>query len=169
MLETLCMLHWPAGCVSKLTRQIGRTHLINAGKYSAGVVYYTLYFNYRIRGQYVSPCVCRTRSRRCIAGSRHHGAPFALFLTFAAINSLYSLVWDLLMDWNLCNRNARHRFLRNELAYKSQHWVSCPAISDVRDSTDPCLSDSSITLPSWLIQYSASTGRFIYCLIPIFG
>jgi hypothetical protein len=103
---------------------LGSTHLINAGKYAAGIVYYVLYFNYRIKGT-VSDLSGRFLANLWHAkkGSNKHSASFALFITFATINSVYSLVWDVLMDWNLFSRNARYRFLRNELAYKNQHWV----------------------------------------------
>lgn len=80
-----------------------KTHLVNAGKYSCSVVYYFFYYNYRIRGS-------------------HRNATFALFIVFATINSCFSLAWDLIMDWNLFRRNSRHRFLRNELGFRSQQW-----------------------------------------------
>ena len=52
----------------------------------------------------------------------HRNATFALFIVFATINSCFSLAWDLIMDWNLFRRNSRHRFLRNELGFRSQQW-----------------------------------------------
>jgi len=57
----------------------------------------------------------------------------ALFITFATINALYCCkcqvscvkhrltaiaVWDLAMDWSLCQPGAQKRFLRNVRAYK---------------------------------------------------
>jgi EXS family len=57
----------------------------------------------------------------------------ALFITFATINALYcceftldissaflttAAVWDLAMDWSLCQPDAKKRFLRNVRGYK---------------------------------------------------
>jgi xenotropic and polytropic retrovirus receptor 1 len=58
----------------------------------------------------------------------------ALFITFASINALYTCklftsymkflltalaIWDLAMDWSLCQPGAEKRFLRNVRGYKS--------------------------------------------------
>jgi xenotropic and polytropic retrovirus receptor 1 len=43
----------------------------------------------------------------------------AIFITLATINSIYCSIWDLAMDWSLCNPYAKHPFLRDMLGYKS--------------------------------------------------
>lgn len=63
------------------------------------------------------------------------------------------------MDWDMFKRNARHRFLRNELAY-SYHWVS--AFGACRSFKNPpaeaCTNCRSITQRSWRIHSCASLG-----------
>ncbi|KAL8831111.1 MAG: hypothetical protein Q9170_005436 [Blastenia crenularia] len=44
----------------------------------------------------------------------------ALFIACATVNSIYCLaIWDLAMDWSLCNPYAEHPFLREVLGYKN--------------------------------------------------
>ncbi|GAA5907650.1 Syg1p [Sporobolomyces salmoneus] len=82
-------------------------HLLNAGKYSATIVYFFFYFNWRID---------MTRS-----GSSDDWR-FALFIVFAALNSVYVAAWDILLDWSLGKRNPKHPFLRAELGYFKDNW-----------------------------------------------
>ncbi|RDW84510.1 hypothetical protein BP6252_02100 [Coleophoma cylindrospora] len=72
-------------------------HLVNCGKYSMAIMYYATLSMYRIR--------------------RSHGN-LALFCTFAAINAIYSSIWDLLMDWSLLQPHAKKRYLRDVRAFK---------------------------------------------------
>lgn len=44
------------------------------------------------------------------------------FIVFAAINGLYCSFWDIFMDWSLGNPFAKHRFLRDQLAYRNK-WI----------------------------------------------
>ena len=81
------------------------THLINAGKYSAGILYFFIYFNWRITSQSA------------------YDFRFAMFIVFAVINSTYSLIWDLLMDWGLLRRKSKNFLLRDELAWRRTKWV----------------------------------------------
>ncbi|KAL8728703.1 MAG: hypothetical protein Q9181_005249 [Wetmoreana brouardii] len=46
----------------------------------------------------------------------------ALFIACATVNATYCSIWDLAMDWSLCNPYAEHPFLRDVLGYKSP-WV----------------------------------------------
>ncbi|KAJ7485255.1 EXS-domain-containing protein [Mycena latifolia] len=78
---------------SKLT-----THLINAGKYGAGIVSYLFYFIWRHRGG-------------------HYDSTFALWCLFNAFSTTYALVWDFLMDWSILRLHSRHFLLRRELVY----------------------------------------------------
>lgn len=79
------------------------THLVNAGKYTASILYLFLYFTYRIEGS-------------------NRDATFVAFIVFACINSCYSFTWDVLMDWNLCKRNSKYPLLRNDLAFGNHIW-----------------------------------------------
>jgi hypothetical protein len=72
-------------------------------------VFYFFYFNWRING------------------SRANWS-FAMMLVSASVNSIYSLLWDLLLDWGLFKPRSKHRFLRNELAYKGHTWAYYVAI-----------------------------------------
>ena len=42
----------------------------------------------------------------------------ALFITLATINSIYSSIWDVLIDWSLGDPYARYPLLRNVLGFK---------------------------------------------------
>ncbi|KAJ6588943.1 EXS family-domain-containing protein [Mycena capillaripes] len=78
---------------SKLT-----THLINAGKYGAGIVNYLCYFLWRHRGG-------------------QYDASFALWVICNAFYTTYALTWDFLMDWSILRPHSRHFLLRQELVY----------------------------------------------------
>jgi hypothetical protein len=45
-----------------------------------------------------------------------------LFIVCATINAVYCSIWDLVMDWSLIDPTAKHRFLRENLAFK-QIWM----------------------------------------------
>ncbi|OCK76386.1 EXS-domain-containing protein [Lepidopterella palustris CBS 459.81] len=72
-------------------------HLVNCGKYTATILYYVTLSIYRIQ---------KTPGNR------------ALFIVFATINSIYTSIWDVIMDWSLGDPYAKHRFLRDTLGYK---------------------------------------------------
>lgn len=76
-------------------------HLVNCGKYTFTILFYMSLSLYRID---------RRDSLK------------ALFVTFATINSIYCSIWDLAMDWSLCNPYSEHPFLRDVLGYK-RPWV----------------------------------------------
>lgn len=76
-------------------------HLANFLKYSGNIMYYVTLSVYRI--------------------DMNHQT-WALFVTFALINGVYSSFWDVFMDWSLGNAWAKHPFLRDQLAYKKA-WV----------------------------------------------
>lgn len=49
---------------------------------------------------------------------------FYLLIMFSTISSLYTLIWDLRMDWGLFDRGAgENTFLREEIVYP--HKVEC--------------------------------------------
>lgn len=75
-------------------------HMLNAGKYTASILYNVTYFNWRI-----------------YSGSAYDRR-FALWVVFAIVNSCYTSSWDILMDWSLLKRNSKHWLLRDELGFK---------------------------------------------------
>jgi hypothetical protein len=46
----------------------------------------------------------------------------AAFITFGLLNAVYTSVWDLIMDWSLGNPYAKHKLLREVLAF-SRAWI----------------------------------------------
>ncbi|KAJ7359367.1 EXS-domain-containing protein [Mycena albidolilacea] len=73
------------------------THLINAGKYGAGIVSYLCYFIWRHKGGY--------------------GVTFGVWIVFQTIYSIYALAWDLLVDWSILSLKGQYPLLRKELVY----------------------------------------------------
>ncbi|KAG2031434.1 EXS-domain-containing protein [Suillus americanus] len=78
------------------------SHLINAGKYGMGMVYYFCYYIWRRDGE------------------TDGGASFILWCLSAVIYALYGCAWDFAMDWSICKPRAQYPFLRRELVYTSQ-------------------------------------------------
>ncbi|GAA5901324.1 hypothetical protein JCM5296_006760 [Sporobolomyces johnsonii] len=89
-------------------------HLLNMGKYSASIMYFWFYFNWRIPE--ATTGVSETWR-------------LALFIVFASINSIYVATWDILMDWSLGHRNAKHPWLRQELGFFKDRWQIYYAIA----------------------------------------
>ncbi|PNS16554.1 hypothetical protein CAC42_288 [Sphaceloma murrayae] len=73
-------------------------HLVNCGKYFCTIAYYLSLSLYRMN---------------------HSTSTRALFIVFAGVNAIYVSIWDLAMDWSLLDPYAKHRFLRQNLAFKS--------------------------------------------------
>ncbi|KAG1876291.1 EXS family-domain-containing protein [Suillus subluteus] len=78
------------------------SHLINAGKYGMGMVYYFCYYLWKRDGE------------------TDNGASFILWCLSAVIYSLYGCAWDFAMDWSICKPHAKYPLLRRELVYTSQ-------------------------------------------------
>lgn len=79
-------------------------HVVNAGKYLstlAVVLFSTLAAQYPI-------------------------GTFSVYFYFwvfaAAINAIYSFIWDIRMDWGLFCRNAKYKFLRNKLTFSPKFY-----------------------------------------------
>ncbi|KFY30921.1 hypothetical protein V493_01556 [Pseudogymnoascus sp. VKM F-4281 (FW-2241)] len=85
-------------------------HLANFGKYSTTILYYITLSLYRIKESH-------TR--------------LAIFITVAVVNSIYSTLWDLFMDWSLLQPTAKHKFLRPVLGYKSPWYYYSAIVFDV--------------------------------------
>ncbi|KAG1816904.1 EXS family-domain-containing protein [Suillus variegatus] len=78
------------------------THLINAGKYGMGIVYYFCYYLWRRDGE------------------SDDGASFVMWCLAAVVYSLYGCAWDFAMDWSICKPRAKYPLLRRDLVYTSQ-------------------------------------------------
>ncbi|KAJ6487884.1 EXS-domain-containing protein [Mycena sanguinolenta] len=85
------------------------THLINAGKYGAGVVNYLCYFIWRHRGG-------------------HYDTAFSFWLLFNSLYTTYALIWDFLMDWSILRPHTRYFLLRKELVYTNHIFLYYVAI-----------------------------------------
>ncbi|EZF33446.1 hypothetical protein H101_02979 [Trichophyton interdigitale H6] len=76
-------------------------HLVNFGKYSFSILYYLTLSLYRID---------KSTTLR------------GIFITFACLNAIYASVWDLAMDWSLCNPYSKNPYLRDFLGFR-RRWV----------------------------------------------
>ncbi|MCJ1321797.1 hypothetical protein MMC15_007142 [Xylographa vitiligo] len=76
-------------------------HLVNCGKYLFTILFYMSLSIYRIDNSISTK---------------------AVFIVCATVNSVYTSVWDVVMDWSLGNPYAEHPFLRGVLGYK-RPWV----------------------------------------------
>ncbi|KAJ5665181.1 uncharacterized protein N7477_007629 [Penicillium maclennaniae] len=76
-------------------------HLLNLGKYVFSILYYATLSMYRID---------------------RHTRFQAAFITFGLLNAVYVSVWDLIMDWSLGNPYAKHKLLREVLAFR-RVWI----------------------------------------------
>ncbi|XP_018422921.1 PREDICTED: xenotropic and polytropic retrovirus receptor 1 isoform X2 [Nanorana parkeri] len=71
---------------------------------------------------------------------------FYLWIISYVISSLYTLIWDLKMDWGLFDKNAgENTFLREEIVYPQKAYYYCAIIQDV------------ILRFAWTIQISLTT------------
>ncbi|ODV85583.1 hypothetical protein CANARDRAFT_180066, partial [[Candida] arabinofermentans NRRL YB-2248] len=85
-------------------------HLANMTKYTFSMLYYMSLSLYRI------DTVVKYR---------------ALLITFATINSIYSSVWDILMDWSLFQFGSENFLLRDELIFKKKWYYYFAMVIDV--------------------------------------
>ncbi|KAJ7666139.1 EXS-domain-containing protein [Mycena polygramma] len=79
------------------------THLINGGKYGAGIVAYVCYFIWRHKGGY--------------------GPSFAIWVIFQTAYSIYACTWDFIMDWSILGWNNQYPFLRKQLVYSNHIYL----------------------------------------------
>uniref|UniRef100_A0A8C1V2U7 Xenotropic and polytropic retrovirus receptor 1a n=1 Tax=Cyprinus carpio TaxID=7962 RepID=A0A8C1V2U7_CYPCA len=57
---------------------------------------------------------------------------FYMLILSSVVSSLYTLIWDLKMDWGLFDRNAgENTFLREEIVYPHKAYYYCAIIEDV--------------------------------------
>lgn len=85
-------------------------HLANMVKYLVGAIYYCLLSVWRIN---------RTNQNR------------AAFITFACINSIYTSIWDIVMDWSLGQTTSKNFLLRDHLFYKKKGYYYVASVVDV--------------------------------------
>ncbi|SLM33528.1 SPX, N-terminal [Lasallia pustulata] len=111
-------------------------HLVNCGKYIFTILYYMTLSLYRLD---------KVTNLK------------ALFIACATINAVYCSIWDLAMDWSLCNPYARNPFLRDVLGYK-RPWVYYAAML-----LDPILRFNWIfyAIYSNDLQHSAALSFFV--------
>jgi len=76
-------------------------HLVNGGKYTFTILYYMTLSIWRVD--------------KASTGAK------AAFIACAAINAIYTSLWDVAMDWSLLNPYSKHPLLRNTLGFK-QTW-----------------------------------------------
>lgn len=92
-------------CIRRWVDSKNQIHLVNGGKYTAGIVSYVAYYGWRHFGS-------------------HRDFRMGVWILFATINSCYTTYWDLTMDWSLLQvKGVQYKFLRKELAY-SNHILS---------------------------------------------
>ncbi|XP_048108483.1 xenotropic and polytropic retrovirus receptor 1a isoform X2 [Alosa alosa] len=106
-------------------------HLVNAGKYSTTFFVVTFAALYKTHKE-----------------QTHDDADvfFYLLIVFSTVSSLYTLIWDLKMDWGLFDRHAgENTFLREEIVYPHKAYYYCAIIEDV------------ILRFAWTLQLSLST------------
>lgn len=85
-------------------------HLANMLKYLVSVVYYMTLSVWRIE--------------------RNHRNRVA-FIVMACLNSVYSLIWDIVMDWSLGQMNLKNFLLRDHLFYKRHIYYYGAIVLDV--------------------------------------
>ncbi|XP_069050441.1 xenotropic and polytropic retrovirus receptor 1a isoform X2 [Lepisosteus oculatus] len=106
-------------------------HLVNAGKYS------TTFFMVTFTALY------KTHKDQDDSDSQVF---FYLMIVFSVISSLYTLIWDLKMDWGLFDKNAgENTFLREEIVYPQKAYYYCAIVEDI------------ILRFAWIIKTTIST------------
>lgn len=84
-------------------------HLVNGGKYTATILAGMSLSMYRIN---------KTEGMR------------GFFIAVSIVNSIYTSIWDLLMDWSLLDPNAPYPYLRPVLTYKNPYVYYAAMILD---------------------------------------
>ncbi|KAG5421696.1 SYG1 [Candida metapsilosis] len=85
-------------------------HLANMMKYAVSTIYYMTLSIYRIEN--------KERNR-------------IVFIIFAAINSIYTSIWDIVMDWSLLQTGSKHFLLRDFIFYKKPYYYYIAMVLDV--------------------------------------
>lgn len=94
-------------------------HLVNAGKYST--TFFVILFS-SLNSFYANEYT-QTKS---------YNPFFYLWITAMVVNSVYSYIWDIKMDWGLFDKNAgENKFLREEVVYSSNGYYYFAVIEDL--------------------------------------
>ncbi|CZR68201.1 related to SYG1 protein [Phialocephala subalpina] len=127
-------------------------HLVNCGKYTFTILSYVTLSIYRIDQK---------------------GHNLAVFILFSALNSIYTSIWDLLMDWSLLQPYATKKYLRDVRGFKNMYWYYAAMI------LDPILRFNWIfyaiytqdiqhsTICSFLVAFSEVTRRGMWTLFRV--
>ncbi|CAK7272234.1 Xenotropic and polytropic retrovirus receptor 1 [Sporothrix epigloea] len=127
-------------------------HLVNGGKYTMTIASYVTLSLYRIQ---------ETHSN------------LALFITFSTVNSIYTSIWDLFMDFSLLQVDSQNFMLRDILALK-RRWIYYLIMV-----IDPILRFSWIfyaifthdtqhnSICSFLVSFAEATRRGMWALIRV--
>ncbi|KAI2661844.1 hypothetical protein H4Q32_007531 [Labeo rohita] len=137
-------------------------HLVNAGKYS------TTFFVYKCMDGKRSPSSGHSGNIKfasSVSDQKHADAEvfFYMLILSSVASSLYTLIWDLKMDWGLFDRNAgENTFLREEIVYphKNEHLNNCGEFRAVRDiSVAPLNADDQTLLEQMMDQEDGVRNR----------
>ncbi|XP_029469357.1 LOW QUALITY PROTEIN: xenotropic and polytropic retrovirus receptor 1 homolog [Rhinatrema bivittatum] len=102
-------------------RDSGNTfpHLVNAGKYS------TVFIMVTFAALYSSE---KERSHVTIGVKVY----FYLWVVAACVSTIFTITWDLKMDWGLLDRNIQeNKFLRDETVYPKKAYYYCAIAGDI--------------------------------------
>ncbi|KLT45695.1 EXS-domain-containing protein [Cutaneotrichosporon oleaginosum] len=86
-------------------------HLINGGKYCSSILSACLFVYWRGQEKPLD------------------GAPFVVWIIFATVSSVYTSLWDLIVDWSLLRPGCRG--LRRDLGYGSHLWYYFAMVTNV--------------------------------------
>ncbi|KAF8851257.1 EXS-domain-containing protein [Acephala macrosclerotiorum] len=123
-------------------------HLVNCGKYTFMILSYVTLSIYRIDQK------------------RHN---LAVFVLFSALNSIYTSIWDLLMDWSLLQPHANKKYLRSVRGFKNQHWYYAAMTLDtiLRFNWIFYAIYTENTVCSFLVSFSEVTRRGVWILFRV--
>lgn len=86
-----------------------KKQLANAGKYMSAMVAVAFRLTYKY--------------------SMYNVAWLVLFILASIVATLYTLYWDLVVDWGLLNRKSKNRWLRDELILKRKYLYFISMVS----------------------------------------
>ncbi|CAL3973315.1 unnamed protein product [Diplocarpon coronariae] len=127
-------------------------HMVNGAKYTMTIAYCVTLSVYRID---------------------HTRKTLIIFITFATVSSIFSAIWDLLMDWSLLQPNASKRWLRDVRGFPSPTFYYVAMVLDPIFRFNWILyvfythNLQSSTLVSFLVALSEVTRRGIWILIRV--
>eukprot|EP00051_Salpingoeca_urceolata_P019045 m.272962 g.272962 ORF g.272962 m.272962 type:complete len:757 (-) comp19335_c0_seq7:294-2564(-) len=147
-----------AQCLRRYRDTHDTGHLLNAGKYSTSFAVVTF-----------SSLATSTKEDN---GEAEVNTYFILWIIAAVVNMTYSFSWDVLRDWGLFRRGAKHRFLRNKIEYDPR-WYYFAIVADFLFRCSWTLSLSigffdTTFLSDWLVLVLAVVEIFRRCMWNVF-